>query len=89
MIQSYIFLVRPWEGSREDGKYIIKMDWDNLQHLLCPKCGKKLELEGDRYECSSFDCAFSIGEKRALEIIQSVEDAEFKRDLDDSFNSNR
>ncbi len=50
-----------------------ELDWSNLEESKCPRCGEKLELMDGVFECSSFDCIFSIRESRALEILEDME----------------
>lgn len=52
------------------------LNWDALAEHECPKCGKPLEEEETthRYECSSFDCAFSISQEKFEDIVESIED---------------
>lgn len=49
------------------------LEWSNLEDEKCPRCGEKLDLQDGVYDCSSFDCVFSIRESKALDILRDME----------------
>lgn len=54
------------------------MNWPALVESECPKCGKPLQEDEveHRFECSSFDCGFSISQEKFEDIVNSIENTD-------------